>query len=126
MTEEQKENIKKWIDALRSGKYQQGRKALRREGDGDEYCCLGVACAIYVEETGDGVWTRSFATCKFILELTYEVPEEAYLPLAVQGFFGLDHHDPRIGGVVTLTSLNDSGKHTFEEIADIIEREFMK
>lgn len=28
-----------WIDALRSGKYEQGHGVLRRR---DEYCCLGV------------------------------------------------------------------------------------
>ena len=30
-----------WVAALRSGKYQQGRGALRK---GDTFCCLGVAC----------------------------------------------------------------------------------
>lgn len=30
---------KKWVEALRSGKYQQGGGALRL---GDRYCCLGV------------------------------------------------------------------------------------
>lgn len=33
----------KWIAALESGKYAQGKDALCV---GDAYCCLGVACAI--------------------------------------------------------------------------------
>ena len=37
---------KKWVVALRSGKYEQGKEALR---NGDKYCCLGVLCEI---ETG--------------------------------------------------------------------------
>ena len=37
---------KKWVAALRSGKYEQGKEALR---NGDKYCCLGVLCEI---ETG--------------------------------------------------------------------------
>jgi hypothetical protein len=31
--------LARWLEALRSGRYQQGRKALRSE---DGYCCLGV------------------------------------------------------------------------------------
>ena len=37
---------KKWVAALRSGKYKQGKEVLR---DGDRYCCLGVLCEV---ETG--------------------------------------------------------------------------
>jgi hypothetical protein len=33
----------RWVEALRSGRYEQGRKALRFQG---EYCCLGVLCAL--------------------------------------------------------------------------------
>lgn len=38
----------KWLDALRSGKYKQGRKALHSDKyeDGDRYCCLGVLCKV--------------------------------------------------------------------------------
>jgi hypothetical protein len=31
----------KWIDALRSGKYKQGKSELHNS-DTNEYCCLGV------------------------------------------------------------------------------------
>ena len=34
----------KWIEALRSGKYKQGRLALRTKAD--DFCCLGVLCDI--------------------------------------------------------------------------------
>jgi hypothetical protein len=35
----------KWLAALRSGEYQQGKSALRRDEDGQRrYCCLGVLC----------------------------------------------------------------------------------
>ena len=34
---------KKWINALKSGKYEQGMSCLR---EGNSYCCLGVLCAI--------------------------------------------------------------------------------
>jgi len=34
----------KWIEALRSGRYKQGRGFLRNAND--EFCCLGVLCDI--------------------------------------------------------------------------------
>lgn len=40
----------KWLEALRSGKYKQGRGKLRSVDD--EFCCLGVLCDI----SGQGQW----------------------------------------------------------------------
>jgi len=34
--------IKEWIEALRSGEYQQGKHSLKVNDD--TYCCLGVLC----------------------------------------------------------------------------------
>jgi hypothetical protein len=41
-----------WLEALRSGDYQQGRGALKQkdEGNGVVYCCLGVACEVIAPE----------------------------------------------------------------------------
>lgn len=38
----------KWVAALRSGEYKQGKNTLIsiNEDKGNTYCCLGVACAI--------------------------------------------------------------------------------
>lgn len=35
---------KLWVEALRSGEYEQTNGALRYE---DKFCCLGVACDLY-------------------------------------------------------------------------------
>lgn len=45
MTNQQKKNVRKWIEALRSGEYQQVRGTLfGKTDDGCKgYCCLGVA-----------------------------------------------------------------------------------
>lgn len=40
---EQKRNRKKWIQALRSGKFKQGMVYLEKNG---KHCCLGVACRV--------------------------------------------------------------------------------
>jgi len=59
-----KSDVKKWVKALRSGEYQQGKESLcREEISGDyEYCCLGVACDIlteddWVEHPSKTLWT---------------------------------------------------------------------
>lgn len=38
----------KWVAALRSGRYAQGKGHLRR---GSRYCCLGVLCEIHPDVT---------------------------------------------------------------------------
>lgn len=43
LTPEQQELKTKWLEALRSGKYQQGQGLLRQ---GNKYCCLGVLAEI--------------------------------------------------------------------------------
>src|SRR5688572_1809194 len=40
-----KEAIRLWVDALRSGDYVQGRGNLHLSSE-DSYCCLGVACDV--------------------------------------------------------------------------------
>lgn len=40
-------NAKKWVEALRSGKYEQGKYDLRYD---NKFCVLGVACDLMVKE----------------------------------------------------------------------------
>ncbi len=101
----------KWLEALRSGKYAQVKKTLRR---GDGFCCLGVLCDI----SGKADWekVKRSKDKKSYLGQKGELPEE------VRKWAGLDDSNPYIYGVSSsLTNLNDKGK-TFEEIADIIEK----
>lgn len=60
---------RRWIAALRSGKYKQGQGRLKT-GTG-EYCCLGVACAIRETRPGasggmvhNGTVRRDFAPAR--------------------------------------------------------------
>jgi hypothetical protein len=41
---------RKWIEALRSGRFKQGRGSLRDAHD--NHCCLGVACELFREDLG--------------------------------------------------------------------------
>lgn len=113
---------KLFAEALRSGKYKQGRFALKRSDDGEtwSYCCLGVACELYNEvvkplETdviGSGDYRKTtFDTCTGVM------------PRQVSKWLQMDNigrFDTPIG-VCTLTSENDHAGKTFEQIADIIE-----
>lgn len=97
----------KWVEALRSGKYEQATKRLRQ---GNRFCCLGVACDLYATEH-DKQWDR-----------TYFDGEYAVLPQSVQKWLGLKTD---IGGCTSewrcLSDENDHGA-TFDEIADLIEQ----
>jgi hypothetical protein len=103
-----KENLRKWVEALRSGRYEQGHGHMRKDG---RYCCLGVAMEVALD---NGV------TC---------VPNwgtTSLLPSAVNNWYGttgLSGLNERLGGPDDMgvpSDLNDSGR-TFVEIADGIE-----
>lgn len=90
---------KKWVAALRSGEYRQGKGALVTE-DG-KYCCLGVACHLYEME---GVQPP----------IAYR--GRNFLPDAVCEWLGT-------ACISLVALLNDGQGIPFPEIADIIESE---
>jgi hypothetical protein len=98
-------NAQKWVDALRSRKYQQAQCKLR---NGDSFCCLGVACDI----SGIGTWTESGYTINHYG--SYNL-----LPKEVRNWLGLKDTSGSYGAT-HLAWENDHGK-TFEQIADVIE-----
>lgn len=119
--EETAANRAKWVVALRSGEYVQGR-ALLRSAD-DRFCCLGVACELAaLEGAVPGFDHDSYAG------------STALLPLPVVDWLGLSstYGDlvneipwadspaaPR--SAAALTELNDNLGWTFDQIADLIE-----
>lgn len=100
---------KKWIEALRSGKYKQGKGFLKYK---NTYCCLGVACEIFKDELAleeIGVSVKSFdknsSTC----------PEKVIKHLDLYSKTGCKNNF-----LTTLTTLNDNGM-SFQEIANELE-----
>lgn len=85
----------KWVAALRSGEFKQGRGALYKNG---KYCCLGVADKIegYEPDARDS-----------ILKHHENVPE------IIRGDTEL---------TARLATMNDEGGKSFSEIADYIEQ----
>lgn len=111
----------RWLEALRSGKYKQGRGKLRQAVDvegGAEYCCLGVLCDLAAKE-GVGDWVDG-SLFRDAVEI-----QAGVLPPGVQAWARTAYGNPvvpdRTGGCTTLAAVNDQGA-TFEEIADLIEK----
>ena len=99
----------KWVKALRSGDYKQGKKRLTHAG---RYCCLGVlakemGCSVI--HTGYDLDTPHFIKSNPKMNAIVEI---------------LDQPSPSCTGrvQVRLTTMNDEGAD-FDTIADWIEKE---
>lgn len=95
----------KWLEALRSGRYRQGKNVLRTSQD--EFCCLGVLCDI-VSPNG---WLVDAGQGGGFLH----GDRKGFLSMAVK----LATAFPELYEV-TLSNMNDDGK-SFAEIANWIE-----
>lgn len=117
----------KWVAALRSGDYEQGRGSLHttRVDGTNEFCCLGVACDLYQQEVGDLLVTESSPPGTVWYGST-----DGFLPIKVQEWLGLTTRKGSFGSRLhpdgawpdALSCRNDSGE-SFEQIADLIETE---
>lgn len=133
------DNIKKWVTALRSDKYKQGRSALRRGRYDSGFCCLGVACDVYHLETGLGGWYFDGEADSWNFRSPNDRSNQV-MPEDVGKWLGLDlspyvHSLP--GDAVVLSHTRDTGNDIislaelndayvgFHEIAGRIEREYL-
>ncbi len=98
----------KWVTALRSGEYKQGKARLRTQGD--EFCCLGVLCEILAPSR----WT-----------LMDEGSPHRYWQHGIGESFPDDVANEEAGLDVKegeyLANMNDTGS-SFAEIADYIDQ----
>ena len=118
-------NAEKWLQALESGDYPQSTHCLK---DKDGYCCLGVACDIFMKETGEGSWEQhKESTPQESLEvfvLDGEV-ESGVLTSRVREWLGLydecgaSKDNPH--GNASCTNMNDHGA-SFQHIAAILRK----
>jgi len=107
--------MKRWVKALRSGKYKQSKRKLKRTSKGkDLYCCLGVLCDI----SKQGEWENN----KY---KTSDSLERDVLPPAIMDWAGITEPNGNFSADIVidkfLTDYNDDGC-TFEQIANIIEK----
>ncbi len=112
------ENAKKWVAALRSGEYKQGRNWLLAQ---DRFCCLGVACNLFDaskwEESREGEKIVGFGHGVMVFD-----GQNQSLPSCVREWLGLADAEGRHIHGTTLSGLNDTGR-SFTDIADLIESE---
>lgn len=96
----------KWVAALRSGTFVQGKEHLKRESTGGAtFCCLGVLCEV-----------AGVALIKSITDYyTEDNPMSAYLGVKAMKAIGLSPAEQD-----TLARMNDEGT-PFSVIADYIE-----
>ena len=96
---------KRFVDALRSGEYIQGRLELYNKGL-NAYCCLGVANTVC--ELGE--------KSPIFLERTYN-------EIGLNNPNGRLSESVKIGETpyISLLAMNDAGKMSFKDIGDFIE-----
>src|SRR5690349_2303722 len=99
----QTEIKKRWLRALRSGKYQQSQKYLHK---GDSFCCLGVLCDIYLKDKKQE-WEKHDGCFK--IENGAGGLEDAILPQPVRDWAGLTSENPDVDNTA-LARHNDDGK----------------
>lgn len=96
----------KWVAALRSGEYKQGRAQLYNRAL-DTYCCLGVACKI----------TAPSVEIPMAGHILHTFDEYASIPNIIKGYISSSETE---NAIYKLIRMNDAGT-SFEEIADWIE-----
>ena len=129
--DEIKQHRKNWVKALRSGLYTQGTGFLRDKDD--NFCCLGVASDVCkLKEPVLATYDSDSPNAYY-----YGDPNEEhdciYLSGDAMDYYGLKTHDgsymiENVGGEESYSDYNlvtDNDDHhlSFDEIADIIEKE---
>ena len=126
----------KWIDALRSGKYEQGSEKLRSVTG---YCCLGVLCDLYAQEYATQWKFKSYNDITDeenpdTYDYWYFEEQSEFLPYSVMDWAGLKTNNPQVRVEVEdnedednshyadalIANVNDSG-YTFNDISKLIE-----
>lgn len=104
-----RELITRWIAALRSGKYVQGRGLLRKYdhySKTSRYCCLGVLADICEVK-----WENNSGEIFFIEGIS------KILPINIIELSGIEYLQDR------LIKMNDANGLSFDQIADFLEDE---
>jgi len=107
---------KQWIEALRSGDYEQGDGYLRT--DRDEFCCLGVLCDIHHKAIKIAPSIRG--------SYYHYFDSECFIPQEIIKWSGILNYSPHLiykNKSENLTTLNDLKGLTFNQIADLIEEQ---
>ena len=97
----------KWVNALRSGKYKQGRILFRNINN--EYCCLGVLC-----DVSGSIWTHHWSDDYYIPDSNYGLMG-TFISYKRDDLGLLEEHE------CVCIKMNDDENKSFIEIAQYIE-----
>lgn len=121
-------DVKKlWLEALRSGEYEQGvGRLMKFDPDGNtNYCCLGVLCDIAVQNNVTSAPDYSDEDGCMVFDR-----EMDFLPPSIADWAGIDQ-DPEVDNPfeefdsrTKIAQLNDSYGWSFSDLANIIEDQF--
>lgn len=122
-----KKIAEKWVKALRSGKYKQGRHALKYKTKAGvtRHCCLGVLCELYQKEHKRKLKTKVEPGTEELKgnKVTKFKDCNGTLPEEVMNWSGVGTDDGSLPDDTTLACKNDYGD-SFEKIADVIEKKY--
>lgn len=120
----------RWVNALRSGDYEQGTHCLLSESG--SYCCLGVLCDLYMKESNEEVvWETSEDSYGDKMKVGSFFGFTTILPKTIMEWAGLNDQSPSVtyvdmagyGGPIMLSNLNDEHDASFKELAELIEEQ---
>jgi hypothetical protein len=142
LTDEHRQHLRNWVQALRSGEYVQTRNELRSVNGG--LCCLGVACEVAIR---DGLNLRvEQAMAKYRYTDVLGCASTTSLPASVREWYGGVNCEVRVlvpwvlvravsrtgygahgngGQFSTGMNLNDEWRLTFDQIADCVEYTYL-
>lgn len=119
MSQPNKENIRKWVNALRSGEYKQTTGLLHNDYG---YCCLGVLCDVSIK---NGLDVECYSTVNDSDEPCIAYGDSwSQLPEEVVDWAGLEQPNPMLVEDDAV-SLNDDMGYDFNQIADLIEKKYL-
>ena len=123
----------KWLEALRSGNYEQGHgflKVEKEDSDGDkhlQYCCIGVACEILEANWEDSHLDEDWeGDPHWFIWGSDEMTPDGFWKGITSSWSLLAEGD----ATMQLSKMNDGNLHeglnsqTFSEIADYIEENY--
>lgn len=114
-----KAHLRLWVAALRSGIYKQGERFMRL---GSKHCCLGVGMEVALRA---GHMPPRPINWEQTSIMERSIHEEFYgFDWNISKFNIRVSTDMPLMPTVTLADLNDKYHWTFNQIADVIEKEF--
>lgn len=102
----------KWVEALRSGKYNQAPYSLKTD---EGYCCLGVLCETTTEHHNWRFHENKLRDSHDLHDFAMEI-----LPESLRESFGITSNEQD-----DFTTMNDDMGMSFVQIADYIQAKFI-